>query len=195
MNVRCRVKRTIGVIAVLSAALITTLSAQGAVQKELRSFVGGSFGLGQQRRLYDDSWAVGVQAALELRPSVHLVGTVGWVLSSDNYGFSSDVANVFQYDLGVELGFRRPLRGDWLIKPFLGAGAGARTYFYEAAELANRTCLAAYGGTGMEFQLRRTAWRIEARENVFCYRSPATDNTQSTRNDVTVSLGIAYHLR
>ena len=32
-------------------------------------------------------------------------------------------------------------------------------------------------------------------DNVFCYRSPTPDNSQSTRNDVTLSLGIAYHLR
>ena len=51
-----------------------------------------------------------------------------------------------------------------------------------------------FGVTG-EFQLRRTAWRIEARESVFCYRSPSPDNTQSTRNDVTMSFGIAYHVR
>ena len=121
MNVRSHIKRTVGVITGLSAALTATLSAQDAVQKELRGLVGGSVGLGSQRRLYDDSWAVGVQGALELRPSFHLVGTVGWVLSSD--------------------------------------------------------------------------WRIEARENVFCYRSPSPDNTQSTRNDVTMSFGVAYHVR
>jgi hypothetical protein len=195
MIVRSRVKRAVSVIIFLTAPVTTTLPAQSAAKKELRTFVGGSFGVGQQRRVYDDSWTVGIQGALEMRPSFHLVGTVGWILASDNYGLSSDVANVFQYDLGVELGFGQHLRGNRVVKPFLGAGAGARTYFHEAYELANRTCLAAYGGAGIEFQLKRTAWRMEARDNVFCYRSPSPSNAQSTRNDVTLSLGFAYHLR
>ena len=47
---------------------------------------------------------------------------------------------------------------------------------------------------GLE-QLARTALRPEARDNVFCFRSPVSGVGSKTRNDVGLSLGIAYHLR
>ena len=63
------------------------------------------------------------------------------------------------------------------------------------AALADRSCVSGYGSTGIEFQAGRTAARIEARDNVFCYRSPLAGVKSATRNDVNFSFGLAYHFR
>jgi hypothetical protein len=52
-----------------------------------------------------------------------------------------------------------------------------------------------YGAIGTELQLGNSALRAEARDNVFCYKSPIRGMGSSTRNDVGVMLGIAYHFR
>jgi hypothetical protein len=79
--------------------------------------------------------------------------------------------------------------------PFWGIGAGGRTYRYDARQLNDRTCLSGYGSTGIEVQAGRTAARIEARDNVLCYRSPVAGGASGTRNDLDFTLGLAYHFR
>ena len=49
--------------------------------------------------------------------------------------------------------------------------------------------------TRAEFQLARTALRIEARDNVFCYKSPIAGVSSQTRSDIGLAFGVAYHLR
>ncbi len=70
-----------------------------------------------------------------------------------------------------------------------------RTYAFQELGLTDKTCFAGYGALGTEFQIARTALRLEARDNVFCYRSPVPGVSSKTRNDIGLSLGVAYHLR
>jgi hypothetical protein len=74
-------------------------------------------------------------------------------------------------------------------------GVGGRTYAFQGVGLADRTSFAGYGALGTEFQIARTALRLEARDNVIRYRSPVPGVSAKTRNDVGLSLGVAYHLR
>ena len=66
---------------------------------------------------------------------------------------------------------------------------------FQGIGLADKTCFAGYGAVGTEFQVARTALRVEARDNVFCHRSPVPGVSSETRNDVGLGLGVAYHLR
>ena len=136
----------------------------------------------------------GVQAELEVRPTLHLLGSFGWAPAQNKYQVADDDVNILQYDAGVEFDLVRPMGGGWQFKPFLGMGAGARTYLYGDDELSNKTCFAGYGALGTEFQIGRTALRLEGRDNVFCYRSPIGGDSK-TRNDVGVAFGVAYHFR
>lgn len=181
---------------VVLAAMGVVASAQApAVRPEIRPFMGVNLPTGDQRDLFDDAAMFGVQAALEVRPSFHLLGTFGWVPGQTKYpGLNNDV-QIFQYDVGVEFNLVRPLGAAWLFKPFLGAGAGARSYLYENDTLRDRTCAAGYGALGMELQLDRAAIRLEGRDNVFCFRSALPHIKSATRNDVGLSLGLAYHFR
>ena len=52
-----------------------------------------------------------------------------------------------------------------------------------------------YGALGTEFQVGRSAIRLEARDNVFCYKSPVAGVDSKTRTDIALALGLAYHFR
>ena len=185
--------------ALAATALVTTAvvaSAQDpAVRPEIRPFVGMYIPTGDQRDLFDDAAILGLQAALELRPSFHLLGTFGWAPGQTKYAAAKNDVQIFQYDVGLELNMVRALGEAWLFKPFLGLGGGARTYLYQDDNLKNQTCAAAYGALGAEFEFARTAIRLEGRDNVFCFRSALPGITSKTRNDVGLSLGLAYHFR
>lgn len=188
-------------IAFVIAGLLTgatALSAQTTkIKPEIRPFGGAVIPTGDQRELFKDAPMAGVQAAVELMPSLHIVGTFGWAPSQNKYAaaLTQDNVNIFQYNVGAELGFVQPVAGDWELRPFIGIGGGARTYVYEAQALADKTCGAGYGAVGTEFQLARTSLRLEARDNLFCFRSPIANVSSETRNDIGLSLGVAYHLR
>ena len=136
-----------------------------------------------------------MQAALELRPSFHVLGTFAWVPGEAKYIGADEDVQMFQYDVGLELNLVQPLRDAWLFKPFLGVGGGARTYAYADAQLPDRTCTAGYGAFGAELEIYRTALRLEGRDNVFCFRSALPGSKSRTRSDFGLSLGLAYHFR
>ncbi len=127
---------------------------------------------GDQRDRFKDAAMYGVQAAVEVMPTFHLLGTFSWVPGQTTYAASDDKVQILQYDVGAELGLDQALGSSWEFKPFVGAGAGARTYLYKSADLMDKTCNAGYGALGSELQYSRVAFRLEARENVYCFKSP-----------------------
>jgi len=187
-------KLTFTLVALMTTAMVSSAQ-EPRVRPEIRPFVGMYFPTGDQRDLFDDGSVLGVQAALELRPSFHLLGTFGWGVGQTKYVSSKDHVETLQYDVGLELNMVRALGEQWLFKPFLGLGGGARTYLYEDDDLKNRTCAAGYGALGAELEFDRTAIRLEGRDNVFCFRSALPGIKSRTRNDVGLALGLAYHFR
>ena len=186
-------RRTIFVAAAFLATA-TALPAQGRKAiPEIRPFAGASIPTGAQRDLFKDAPIVGLEAAVELKPSLHLLGSFGWVPGQNKYGVTKDNVSIFQYDVGLELSLVRSLSDHWLFKPFVGVGGGARTYSYQASTLSSRTCAAGYGAVGTEFQVGRTAFRVEGRDNVFCFKSPLAGGDSRTRNDIGGAIGLAYH--
>jgi len=137
----------------------------------------------------------GLQGAVELKPTLHLVGTFGCVPGQNAYVLTRDDGNIFQYDVGLELSMVRPLSGNWQFRPYVGIGGGARTYAYQADQLADQTCAAGYGALGTEFQLGRTALRVEARDDGFCFKSPVAGQDSKRRNDIRLAAGVAFQLR
>ena len=130
----------------MAAALFagaTALTAQEPGAKaEIRPFVGASIPTGAQRDLFNDAPVFGLQGAMELKPTLHLVGTFGWVPGQNEYVSARDNVNMFAYDVGLELSMVRPLGGNWQFRPYAGIGGGGRTYAYEADQLADKTCVA-----------------------------------------------------
>ena len=187
-------KKLIVALAALTVAH-QVAAAQEPIRPEIRPFAGAYFPAGAQSDLFKEAPMLGVQAALELRPTFHLLGTFGWVPGHARYpGADADV-QIFQYDVGIELNAMQPLRGEWWFKPFVGLGGGARSYLYSDAQLKDRTCTAGYGAAGVELEINRTALRLEGRDNVFCFRSALDGLKSKTRSDFGLSLGLAYHFR
>jgi hypothetical protein len=183
-----------------SLALLTlvagAVSAQGTtLRPEIRPFVGMYVPTGHQRDMFKDAALFGVQAALEIEPSFHLLGTFGYVPGQTKLTSVGNDVQILAYDVGFEVDMVRSLGGAWLFKPFFGLGVGARTYMYDNVALRDRSCAAGYGALGMEFEINRAAIRLEGRDNVFCFRSPTTSPQPKTRNDVGFSLGLAYHFK
>jgi hypothetical protein len=188
-------KRLIATAAALAAVTTTVAAQTPTMTPELRPFVGASIPTGDQRDLFKDATVFGLQAAVEIQPTFHLLGTFAWVPGVTKYTVAEDKVQIFQYDVGAELGFALPLSPTMTFKPFAGLGAGARTFDYKADELATKTGAVGYGAIGSEIQFDRIGLRCEARDNVFSFRSPMKGVDTKTRNDLRMSFGFAYHFR
>jgi hypothetical protein len=183
-------------VAVALLAGATALPAQNwSPALELRPFAGASVPTGTHRDYFKDAALFGLQGAIELTPNLHMLGSFSWVDGKNKYSVTNTNVDIFQYDVGAELGAVTPLALGWELKPFLGVGAGARTYSFSSDQLSNKTCALGYGAAGSEFQISNIALRLEARENFFCYKSPIIGEKSKTRNDLGLSFGIAYHIR
>ena len=187
-------KATFAIAALLFGA--TALRAQEqSIRPEFRPFAGAYLPIGAQRDAFNDAPMFGLQLGFELRPTFHLLGSFGWIPGQTRYRVSDNNVNVYAYDAGMEWSIVRPFEPEWTIRPFVGFGAGARTYSFKASELSTRTCASGYGALGTEFQLHRVAFRVEGRENVFCYRAPIAGEKSHTRTDAGLTFGLAYHFR
>jgi len=187
--------RTISIVIAAVALGASSLSAQASRPTvELRPFAGVTIPTGSQRDLFKDAPIAGLGLALQVRPNLHIVGTFGWMREHTKYNVSRNDANRYQYDAGVEFSLERDIAQSWTFRPFLGVGGGARTYDYQASTLLTRTCTAGYGAIGSELRTGQTALHFEARDYVFCSKSPLPGGDSKTRNDITMALGLAYHL-
>jgi hypothetical protein len=185
----------------LSLAVITALAPPAMAQMsdlagfEVRSFVGAYVPLGSQRNDFKTATMFGAQFAHEIADRLHILGSLGWTHGHNKFAnLNDDRTFIWQYDMGAELNSVTHLENQWLFRPLIGAGFGARTYRYLAAGLATTTCAAAYGTVGSEFQRGTVAVRVDARGYVNCYKSPMKSVSED-RNDMALTLGVVYHMR
>jgi hypothetical protein len=179
------------------SVLGTKATAQNAVAYhssgfELRPYAGAFIPTGKQRDLLRDAVLVGGQASYRLNPNVAVTGTVGWSPSKDRITPGDQKLDVWQYDLGAEL--RAPswvTSGALDFTPFVGLGAGARTYDYRDLDVDAKTNFAGYGVLGGELGFGRIGWRLEARDYVSQFK-PFDGGDSKTRNDVTVATGLTF---
>jgi hypothetical protein len=185
----------------LAIALLTAASAAAAqssydetiAKVEIRPFAGAYVPTGDQRDVMKDAPMFGAQLAYQYWPNLHFLGTLGWAPAKDRFNVADDGVNIFQYDVGLEYGLVKPQKEGWELKPFLGLGAGGRTYQFADGALNDRSCSAGYGALGTEFQFGATALRLEARDYLHCFKSPLADGRSRTRNDLGLSVGVAFH--
>jgi len=162
---------------------------------EVRAFAGAYVPTGAMRSDFKASSLLGAQVAHEYSENLHFVGSLGWADGRNHFStLSSRSTAIWQYDAGFEVNLVEVLNQEWLFRPLIGFGAGGRTYDYRAAGVSNSTCAVGYGNVGAEFQRQIVAIRLEARDNVSCFKSPITSGT-STRNDLGLTVGLVYHVR
>ena len=182
-----------------SAVALLILTSAGAAQDtprwipEFRPFAGVLIPTGELRTDYKSAETFGAQLAFEISPTFHLVGSMGYTHGHHKFAALNDRTDVWQYDAGLEINPFGRFGATWEFRPFLGAGAGARTNDYKAAEYATNTCLAGYGSLGAELQRGVVAFRVEGRDYVSCQKSPVTA-VEKTRNDIRLNFGLALHL-
>lgn len=188
-------KRYLLVACAMFGTAPSLIGQSGRAIPEFRTFMGATVPTGDQRDRFKTGPVFGVQGALELRENLHLLGTFAWSPVHNKFPVGRDIAHVLSYDLGLELGGSRDMANGWVFRPFVGVGAGARSYLYEASALEDRTGLAVHGAAGAEFQLNRLALRFEVRDNLYRYEPPVAGMSSATGNDLSVMIGFAYHVR
>lgn len=157
---------------------------------EIRPYAGAFIPTGNQRDFLKDAVIVGGQASYRIVPQLAITGTLGWSPSKDRITPGDQKLDVWQYDLGAEL--RAPswlTSGAWDFTPFVGLGAGGRTYNYRDLNVDSKTNVAGFGTLGGELGFGRIGLRVEGRDYVSQFKS-FTGGDSKTRNDVTVAAGL-----
>ena len=185
---RTRISRLAIVAALLAPA---ALPAQHAEQPRVSVHVllGALLPTGDHQPTIDNAFTIGGQVGLRLRTGLALVGGVLGSQSAYRDGMREDLT-VVQYDLGLELA---PWRTVGRAVPFLGLGAGARSYDERGGSTGLRFVPAGYVSVGGELAMGRSGLRVEARD--YLSRAETRGMMGGARNDVTLLAGLAFHFR
>lgn len=133
------------------------------------------------------------QLSYLVRPNVAITTSFGWARSRDLATVDDPKLDVFTYDVGAEVrANRRQASRTVTFTPFVGVGAGARSYNYRSLDVGATHNLAAYGSVGGELGYRRVRLRLEARDYVSGFKPLAVAGTAGRRNDVAVMVGFRF---
>ena len=182
----------------LTIAVAGTLAAQDAPplyapRFHVAAYAGAAIPTGTLGDSFDNSFLLGAQGTYALGSHLDLLGDFDWTRPSTTLVTSDAHADVYQADIGVEVGGARGNTRRWAMRPLADLGAGYRHYNYASSDLNDSGRPAGFAAVGTELALGRSAIRIAARDNVFSYVSPLPDETHSTRNDLGLTLGVGFH--
>jgi hypothetical protein len=163
---------------------------------EFRVPSGGLLPTGAQRDALKDAHLTGAQVSYAIHPAFALTATLGWARSRDLVSANDPKLDVFTYDLGAEA--RTP---EWFVgravtfSPFVGAGAGARSYKHRKLDVDATHNVAGYGAVGGELGMGRIGVRLEARDYLTGFKPLVGSGGASTRNDVVIMAGVRFNRR
>lgn len=191
-------KKLITAVAALVALAATPVLAQE--QEPVRKFqvspyVGAFIPTGDQRDVLDDALLTGLTLSYEANPYLSVVGSFGWAASQGMQAFSLDEdLDVFQYDLGVQGQYPVVLGSSLTLKPFVGAGVGARTYDFRDLDLDAETDLVGYLSAGANLDYRSFTVGLAVRDYISDYDGIGVDEDSSTRNDISLftTVGVRF---
>jgi hypothetical protein len=160
---------------------------------EVRPMAGAYVPLGTQSDFLAGANMWGAQASWLFTPTWALTGSFGMAGSQDK--LTSPVrqdVNLYQYDAGVEARMAPAPSAKWSFAPFIGVGAGARTYDYKSTAAGNRTYASGYGALGTELGYDMLGLRLEARDYVSRFKPilGSTSDDWDYRNDLTLSAAL-----
>jgi hypothetical protein len=160
---------------------------------ELRLPSGALVSTGAQRHIIKDAQLSAVQLSYIVRPRLAVTGMVGWARSRDVASAGDPKVDVFSYDVGAEVRGSQWLVGEHLtLSPFLGAGAGARSYNYRGLAFDATHNAAAYGTIGGEAGVGRVRVRLEVRDYIAGFKPLDGTGASSTHNDVVATLAVGF---
>jgi hypothetical protein len=182
----------IGIFVVLAlivgAIQLTAQEIAGTSRGAIRPFAGAFIPTGDQRDVLEDAVLVGAQASWTVHPNVGLTASFGWTPSTDKVTPGDPTLDAFQYDVGVEA--RAAQLSTARVSPFLGLGAGGRTYSYRDLEVDSKTNFAGYGALGVDVDAGPLSVRLEGRDYVSRFQPLTGGGEKKTRNDVALFAGL-----
>jgi hypothetical protein len=186
--------RRVIVLAALLAPLAASIAWAGTTP-EYRLFAGAYIPTGNQADLLKSSAVVGMQGGVEVKEMLHLIATVAYATPRPKGEAFTDV-HIYQYDAGAELFHVYSSSSEtnhWTVRPFIGAGLGARTYDPQHSTVGSQTDFTGYGSLGGELQHANIAVRLEARDYVTRFNGFRGELDAKTYNSLVVGGGLAYH--
>ena len=189
---------TLAMVSATSLALAATLTAQDAPPSyvprfNLATYAGASIPTGDLRDSFDSALLLGAQGNYALTNHLEMLGDFNWAHPSTTLLSTDTHANVYQADLGLEVGGARGNTRRWALRPFADVGGGLRRYSFSTSELDDRTRGVGFAAVGTEVAFGRSAIRLAARDNIVSYAAPTADATHATRNDIGLTLGVGFH--
>jgi hypothetical protein len=163
---------------------------------ELRVTSGALVGTGSQRNFLKDGQATAAQVSWLVRRSLAITGTFAWARSRDVATARNPKLDVFTSDVGVEARGRQRFADRALtFSPFVGVGAGARSYNYRKLNVDATNNLAGYAAIGGELGSRRVGLRLEVRDYATGFRPLVGAGNSDVRNDVVIMAGLRLKKR
>jgi len=160
---------------------------------DLAAYAGAAIPTGALRDDFDSAFLLGAQGTYTVASHLDLLGNFDWTRPATNLVASDAHADVYQADLGVEVGAARGNTHRWAMRPFADVGAALRRYNSASSELNDSSRPVGFAAVGTEVAIGRSAIRLAARDNVLSYVAPTPDATHSTRNDIGLTLGVGFH--
>lgn len=183
----------LGMVLVTSTSSAQTPNASQSSPWELRITSGALVPTGDQRGSLRNAKTTAAQLSWVVRPSLAITGTFAWARSRDVATVGSPKLDVFTSDVGVEARGRQWLTGRAVtFSPFVGLGAGARSYNHRKLDVDATTNLAGYGAIGGELGWRRVGVRLEARDYATGFKPLIGAGESKARNDVVVMVGLRF---
>jgi hypothetical protein len=183
----------VGLLAAFARSAGAQASAQPTPAWEFRATSGALVPTGAERNVLKDAAMSAAQLSWVVSPPFAITATVGWARSRDLVSVDDPRLDVFTYDLGAEYRPAQWFAGDAVtFSPFVGAGAGARSYNYRNLNVDATHNLAGYGAVGGELGMGRVGVRLEARDYVAAFKPLVGGGSSSTRNDIVVTVGLRF---
>jgi hypothetical protein len=184
---------SLGLLLSLAHLSAAQAPAAPAATWELRFTSGALVATGTQRDFVKDAPLAAAQLSWVVRPSLAVTGTLGWARSRDLAAVDVPKLDVFMYDVGAEARGSEWFAGRRVsFSPFLGAGAGARSYNYRSLDADATTNVAAYGAIGGELGIGRVGLRLEVRDYATGLKPLATTGPSDRRNDLVIMTGLRF---
>ena len=185
----------VATLTIVSGAALAAQEAPApyAPRFHVATYAGAAIPTGSLSDSFDNSFLLGAQGTYALGSHFELLGDFDWTRPTTSLASSDTHANVYQADVGVEVGGARGNTRRWAMRPFADLGAGFRRYDYWSSELNDSGRPAGFAAVGTELALGRSAIRLAARDNILSYESPLPDATRSTKNDLGLTLGVGFH--
>ena len=183
----------VGMLAALARASSAQAPATQPATWELRFTSGGLVPTGAERNTLKDAQYSAAQLSWLVASSVAITSTLGWGRSRDIATTDDPQLDVFTYDLGAEVRGAEWFTGKTMtFSPFVGAGAGARSYNYRNLDVDATHNVAGYAAAGGEIGAGRVGVRLELRDYLAGFKPLTGSGMSSTRNDVVIMVGLRF---